>query len=381
MTQFIKIVFIINSIAAIHGVFLSIILITKKKNQIANKILALMVLLFSIGILFPLYVSSGIYIKLWWLSPFFNSLFYSFGPLLYMYIKSLTTPQFQLSKKYFLHMIPMALSLLYYSSIFFLPSKMHQNFLYETYFEINLISYISMFISLSQVLFYIILCFRLFRMHSKNIRKSYSELGNVSLIWIRHLVVLIIAIWITAVGLQSFLPEELIKTKMDDAITFFLLSLFIFTIGYRGLSQPEIFDLHPEKMTSENRAVKYEKTGLSIEKSIEVKNRLLLMMNESKPFTEPALTLPQLSNMMGLTIHQLSQVINDNMGQNFYRFINNYRVNEAKERLENSNSVDDKLVKIAFDSGFNSLSTFNRVFKDISGESPSQFRKTIIRVV
>ncbi|MCP4155795.1 MAG: AraC family transcriptional regulator, partial [bacterium] len=213
------------------------------------------------------------------------------------------------------------------------------------------------------------------------------------LAWIRHLVVLFIAIWVVAAGLQSFLPEELISAKLDDAITYFLLSLFIFTIGYRGMSQPEIFDLQPqapqepprEKETQEQheqppqasavKTKKYEKTGLSPEQSVTVSERLLALMKESRLYLNPSLTLPQVAAEMNLPVHQLSQVINDNMDRNFYRFINGYRIKEAMQRLENPQTTGDKLIKIAFDSGFNSLSTFNRVFKDFNGQSPSQFRQ------
>jgi AraC-like DNA-binding protein len=105
-----------------------------------------------------------------------------------------------------------------------------------------------------------------------------------------------------------------------------------------------------------------------------MKQQLLKLMEEKKPYLDPGLTLPQVAEMMEVPPHNLSQVINERMEQNFYQFVNSYRLEEAKRRLSHPDTLYDKLIKIAFDSGFNSLPTFNRVFKDLIGESPSQYR-------
>ncbi len=375
MKSYINIFIYVNSFAAIHGIILSFILYAKKQNQSANRILALMVFAFSIGLIGSIYVSSGIYIKLWWLSPFFNSLPFSFGPLLYFYIKSLTIMQFRLNGKELLHFTPLGLSFILYSSVFFISKNALQNYFNNIYFQSSIFSIFSMVIIFIQIFIYILLCLKLFKNHALKIRKSYSYLGKVSLIWIRDLVILLIIMWLISVSLQSLLPYEFIKNRLDNAMSFFLLALFIFSIAYRGLSQPEIFDLQLHAII-EKKKIKYKKTGLQITDGVEIKEQLLLMMEKTKLYMDPLITLPQLAEKIKLPVHQLSQVINENIDSNFYRFINNYRVNEAKKLLKKKNTSNDKLIKIAFDSGFNSLSTFNRVFKDLSGITPSQFKKS-----
>lgn len=378
MGQYIKIQLIVNCIAAIHGIFLSIILGTKKNNRKANSILAAFVFIFSIGMIGPVYVSAGIYKKLWWLSPFFNMLPYLFGPMIYFYIRALTTPRFGFKKSHLLHALPAIAWAIFYSKVFFLHPSHRTPFLYKVYFQTSLESYTSIFVSLTQILFYILLCLRLFKNHSKKIKQSYSQLEKVNLDWIRYLLILLIITWTAAVGLQSFLPGEMIVKKFDDAVIYFLMSIFIFTIGYRGMSQPELFDPPTEEAQNNKtpvKAKKYEKTGLTPDQSSEINKRLLQIMNDNRLYLDPGLTLPQVADFMNLPVHHLSQVINDTMDRNFYRFINGYRVEEAKKRLLAPDTIGDKLTKIAFDSGFNSLPTFNRVFKDFSGMSPSQFRQ------
>ena len=369
MSPYIKILSVINCIAAVHGIILSFILRAKKRNHEANRILALLVFLFSIGMAGPIFVSYRLYLYIPFLAPFFSSLPFIFGPLFYLYIKSLTHHRLLFSKTDLWHGLPLVITFLYYSSVYFMPKAEQMVFLEKIYFQQSISSYLSIALSLAQTFIYMVLCLRLLQSHTRKIKESFSDLERINLSWIRHLVFMFVFTWLIVLILQAFLPEPLIEEKLDDAITYFLIALIIFTIGYRGLSQPEIF---AEKTGKEK---KYEKTGLSSQKGKSIGQQLLKMMEEKRPFLDPGLTLSQVAEIMGVPPHQLSQVINERMEQNFYQFVNSYRLEEAKRRLDHPDTGDDKLIKIAFDSGFNSLPTFNRVFRDLIGESPSQYRK------
>jgi AraC-like DNA-binding protein len=374
MSEYIKIFTIINGIAAIHGVLLSFILWVKKRNRKANHILALMVFLFSIGMVAQAYISHRFYRVFPFPAPFLAALPFTYGPLFYLYIRALTRRRFRFTKIDILHTLPSAAALLYYSSLFIKPAGERIVFLEEIYFQQSFPSYASMVISLLQTFIYVVLCIRLLRTHSRKIKESFSALEKINLSWIRHMVFMFILIWLIVVGLQSFLPDALLREKLDDAVTYFLISMVIFTVGYRGMSQPEIFAELPEEDPISEKGKKYEGTGLSSEKSTSLKKQLLRLMKEKRPYLDSELTLGRLAEIMDVPSHQLSQVINEKMEQNFFQFINGYRVEEARRRLGHVDTGKDKLVKIAFDSGFNSLPTFNRVFKDLTGQSPSQFR-------
>jgi AraC-like DNA-binding protein len=75
-----------------------------------------------------------------------------------------------------------------------------------------------------------------------------------------------------------------------------------------------------------------------------------------------------------MSTHNLSEILNTRLNQNFYDFINRYRVEEVKKRLSENDSGKFSLIAIAFDSGFNSKSSFNTIFKKLTGVTPSQFR-------
>ncbi|WP_255297651.1 helix-turn-helix domain-containing protein [Anaerophaga thermohalophila] len=100
-------------------------------------------------------------------------------------------------------------------------------------------------------------------------------------------------------------------------------------------------------------------------------------MNSEKPYLNPNLTLPQLSNELNIPTHHLSKVINENFEMNFFEFVNHYRIDEVKKKMSEPETNSLSLLGIAYESGFNSKSAFNRVFKNITNMTPSEFKKTI----
>ena len=103
--------------------------------------------------------------------------------------------------------------------------------------------------------------------------------------------------------------------------------------------------------------------------------RLTAFMKEQKPFLNPELKCHELASLLDVTPHYLSKIINQEFDVNFYNFINGYRVEEFKEKvleLENKNLT---LAAVAQNVGFNSKSSFNRIFKSITLTTPTEYLK------
>ena len=100
-------------------------------------------------------------------------------------------------------------------------------------------------------------------------------------------------------------------------------------------------------------------------------------METDQPFLDGKLTLSQVAQNLGISNNHLSQVINENLGKNFYDFVNGYRVALVKEEIANPRKAHLTLLAIAYESGFSSKSSFNEVFKKFTGLTPSQYQKQL----
>ena len=168
---------------------------------------------------------------------------------------------------------------------------------------------------------------------------------------------------------------------------FLTLTFFIYWISYMALSRPELFAVIRGNSFNGNKPVpapwltvhlpvkKYINSGLDATEMDRIVAELESNMKQSKPYLDPQMTIDQLAQTLGCSRHHLSQAINDQLNQSFYDYINQHRVAEAKILLTDPTKSSLKIAAIAYDSGFNSISTFNDVFKKIAGLTPSQFRK------
>jgi len=88
------------------------------------------------------------------------------------------------------------------------------------------------------------------------------------------------------------------------------------------------------------------------------------------------LSLQELADNLEVKRHQLSSIINQKHNKNFYEFINQYRIEEVKAMMTNPKNKHLKLISLAYDAGFNSKASFNRIFKQMTNMTPSQFIST-----
>ena len=98
-------------------------------------------------------------------------------------------------------------------------------------------------------------------------------------------------------------------------------------------------------------------------------------MEESIPYLDPSLTLYSLAKQLNLPAKKLSVLINHTMGLHFFDFVNEYRINYAKDLLLDQKRQDLTVLEILYDAGFNSKSSFNTEFKKRTGETPTEYRK------
>ncbi|UOB18472.1 helix-turn-helix domain-containing protein [Abyssalbus ytuae] len=170
----------------------------------------------------------------------------------------------------------------------------------------------------------------------------------------------------------SLLYTGVLKKEYDYFITT-VMSFFIAIISFFAFNKPEIFD--GKAMNKLLPFIKYKKTGLSDSISHELKEKLLTLMVEEKPYLNSDFKLMDVADLLNINRHHASQVINQHFELNFFDFVNHYRIEKAIELLEEDNDLN--ITEIAYESGFNNTVSFNKAFKKISGTTPSNYKKKV----
>jgi len=149
-------------------------------------------------------------------------------------------------------------------------------------------------------------------------------------------------------------------------------------VAYFFIAQKEIYPFEAPELSSINKIIEEPKTVLNRQRFSDdalrlLKAKLVNLMEHEKKFLDNELSLPDLAKEMQVSPHDLSYLLNEGFGVNFFRFINSYRVNEAKKLMLSDKYRHLNILGIAYNAGFNSKTTFNTVFKKQTGLSPSQF--------
>jgi len=171
-------------------------------------------------------------------------------------------------------------------------------------------------------------------------------------------------------------PDKL-KVKNIAAV---IVSLGLgFGIAFMAMVQPEIFN----RVRIMENAVpgaddvsppRYEKLRLPASEEAHYVETLGRYMTEKKLYLQEDLTLQDLADELSISPHHLSMILNVHFRQNFYTFVNGYRVEEVKRMLADPANRDRSILSIAYDAGFNSKSTFNTIFRKFTGKTPRQYR-------
>ncbi len=236
---------------------------------------------------------------------------------------------------------------------------------------------LSLFAFVLSGIIYPIVAYRLAGRYNSMVTQNFAFKERISLGWLRYCILAIAGIFGT-VGIVMFMKLVLdIDLGFNESLIFyFQVVLFVFFIGYFGIRHYDIFSSSTtpnQPIIEPQNPAEYKNSGLKPVVATDYHKQLLAIMDSKKPYLEPKLTLGKLADELGVSVNILSQVINQHQGVNFFDFVNGYRINEVKKRLQESKYQNYSIIAIAYDSGFSSKSTFNQAFKKNTGKTPTQF--------
>jgi AraC-like DNA-binding protein len=370
--------FAILILASVQAFFLAALTLTKKNKIFADKLLALWLGLLGLHLLINL-----LYAKFQFQNYIALNLSAGFpylqGPLLYLYVRSLALRQSRLKLTDGLHFIPFISFVVYLgialnsfsSSVSHQPINIHL-FAQSIYFNLLL---------LASVPIYIMASIPLLKRYQTIISNSFSSLEKINLNWLKYLLWGLAVVWVVVI-IEFFLYQ----IGLQSHTIFISITIFLYALGYLGLTQSTVFSnllifnesvalIGKKQLKNQQKtAEKYQKSGLKPQQAQIKKEQLLAYMEQHQPYLDEQITLYKLAKQLDLSTHHLSQLINDQCQQNFFEFINGYRIEQVKQCLENSKFNHQSILNIAYDAGFASKSSFNRLFKKAIGKTPSQYR-------
>jgi len=295
-------------------------------------------------------------LNLQWFHGIGSSFGFLFGPLLFLYSKSITQKDFTFNNAKLPHLVLFVFAFLRILLNIKIP------FIYR-YGVFNL-----------QTVTYMIACFVVIINYRKEIKNYYSSIQKLNLTWMLYIVGAFFLMWMVDLFTFIFNDIKLLDPTIASYLVFVSLMInFVFAIliFYKALQHPEIF----AGITEEEKPQKYEQSRLTEAEKEEYLQMLEYYFINEKPYLNPELTISEVAGKLNVSPKYLSQVINESIGKNFYDFINSYRIEEAKKQLNINADSKKTVLEVLYESGFNSKSAFNSAFKKQTGFTPTQFRK------
>ncbi len=349
-----------------QGCFAAVLLLISPNNSKSNRYLGLLLLAFSLWLLDDFFNAGLVYQQnpnFYFLPIYFS---FAFGPLIYLYTVSITESDFKFSKKHLWHFIPVLFQTILYV---FLQCK---DYTFRRWFwqEVHLpYTYNIEFIgSLLSLIIYLLFSLKLVKEYQNWINNQYSEISRINLNWLKlvlGVLAIICFLWIIDTLLRL---GWLYYPKHDFSTISLGLSILVLAVG--ALLQSNL-----KKMGFDRSKISKDHSDANVAIDQLLLGRIKSEMQEKKYFLNPKLTLQIFAKNLNEPSRKLSLHINYGLKKSFIDFVNEYRVEEFKKNIKDKKMSHLTFTGIALESGFNSKSTFNRVFKKITGENPSSFQK------
>lgn len=373
-------------VAASQSFLLAVLILQKHRSLFANRFLALLLLSFTVILLHMFFQDIGVYQR-------FPLLYLAVGTplaasqLQYLYTKYLLARETSFRRRDWLHFIPFALfelgmaAAMLFGWVDLSDAAIASPETAPLFFRALNWVFITMGIG------YMSASLRLIVRYDRHLKDIISSsLDEMRMTWLRNITVAGLSAW------SLFLIEDLLLTQGVNLSNFVFVSvlfaLYVYAMGFVGLTKSEIFASPAVEETMQqvsrideserSAAAKYERSGLAADQADALARRVTALMETEGVYTDPLLTLAQLAETLAVSPHHLSEAINTRLGKNFYDLVNGYRIARVKQDLADPAKRHLKILSLAFDAGFNSKASFNTLFKEQTGATPSEFRKNVL---
>ena len=384
---------VVAIIGAALGLLLALaLLMIEGRNQYANRILALFVSISSLYLLLTMPLHNNWNVSLQWPALGFMSLFLC-GPLLWAYVKSMVQESFRLTFKHAAHLLPLLLLELVIRWVAE-PGVNYFKLAGQATGPSNLFAWFPI-IFYVQLQLYIVAALYILKPYEQKIQQQLSYQEGVNLSWLRILLRVCLVIAFVGMSISIFRLISDVELWPRAIYSMSLMFSVYYLIAFKAMAQPSIFNklntevIYPGalevKMSNDGidtsivdagieSISQYQTSSLTPELAQQYWQSLQEHITQHKPYLNNELRIKDIADSLSIPSNHLSQVINQCAGQNFFEFINSYRIEVAKSLLSKTDSPQLNINLIALEAGFNSQSAFYKQFKLRVNKTPKQYR-------
>jgi AraC-like DNA-binding protein len=357
--------------------FIAFFLLSNKKSwSLPNMIFAVMLIAYALGrtewLLYyqkSLTYSSILHFK------YYGDVFYILSwPLMLFYIQALTIKAFKFRPVHLLHLIPclfFLIEVVFRFTVFDLETKemLIRNSSISRIIPKTESKIIEILIELQRYLILVLMLVAQ-KKYKRELKNSFSSIKQIRLTWLSIIIYSKIIIQIitfikhNTMFITGTYDIMFVHSILISDLVFFLILL------YKGMQRYEIFST----VEKNNRKQNWTLPQHLFE---HYETKLGSYMETEKPYLNPALTLEELAEQLSISPRYLSMVINKTYNQNFFNFINSFRIKEAQKLLTEDGNKKN-ILNVLYDAGFNSKSVFNGYFRKQTGLTPTEYRKNML---
>ena len=348
--------------------FILLLWFTKRINRAENRLLALAMVVIVLWIARILGIDIGLstYITNWSRLPLQFSL--ALGPLIFFYVLKITRPEYEFRPKDLLHFSPLLLELgaqaLAVRESIKTGAATYDTLIFQ---QLNPVFHLLTFISVS---IYLYLSHKLVGRFYRHLKFNGGDRYRYELRWLHNLLkgfALLWLLWIPFTAADYFYYHYQLSIHAYYPLYLLLAIMTIWMAAVAFLRQEAGGLVEPRPFLKPRLPAEMKQRGIWLKKA----------MQAGRYYQDPDLSLSLLAEKLKLGPHELSRIINTVLKKNFNDFIGEYRVADFVQKMQDPAYDHITLLGIAFESGFNSKTTFNRTFKQITGKSPAEYKNQL----
>lgn len=365
---------IISAIASFNALIIAFAIYSRKNKTISDKILIVWIVNFAFHFAIPFLIEHDVlFHKSYW-GLLMGVFVIAHAPLIFVYTNSLTNPQFKANFKNLYHF---GFILIYVVSMipYLLLSNEERISIVTDKQDLSIHMILPMIIMFLCKIYFLSRTIIILIKHHYSIKQEFSYDEKVNLTWLKRIAYGFVLLFILTFVEFWLVSVHIISIYWMDYSMIIANMILFFYIAYSGYRQKSIYTSKPTSeivyATAKKQAFAYEEDEYD-----PVIKELCKKMIDERLYIQPELNLGDLANIIGVHAHQLSKLINEQLGKNFFEFVNEYRIEEFKKLVANPKNKHFSILGLALDSGFNSKASFNRIFKNNTGFTPSEFRNS-----